>query len=71
MIQTVKQELEAEGVKVPMTTLCQWFEVPRRSVYYKPTKSAPKVQERLERPIKALIEQAHPTATEPWRAFRT
>ena len=55
MIQTVKQGLEAEGVKVPMTKLCQWFEVPRRSVYYKPIKSAPKVQERLERPIKALI----------------
>ena len=57
MIQTVKQGLEAEGVKVPMTKLCQWFEVPRRSVYYKPTKSAPKVQECFETPIKAMIEQ--------------
>lgn len=57
MIQTVKQGLEAEGIAVPMTKLCQWFEVPRRSVYYKPIKSAPKVQERLEKPIKALIEQ--------------
>ena len=57
MIETVKQGLEAEGIAVPMTKLCQWFEVPRRSVYYKPAKSAPKVQERLERPIKALIEQ--------------
>jgi putative transposase len=45
VIQTVKQGLEDEGVKIPMTRLCQWFEVPRRSVYYKPTKSAPKVQE--------------------------
>ena len=43
MIQTVKQGLEAEGVKVPMTKLCRWFKVPRRSVFYKPTKSAPKV----------------------------
>jgi hypothetical protein len=50
VIQTVKQGLEDEGVKVPMTRLCQWFEVPRRSVYYKPIKSAPKVQERLETP---------------------
>ena len=57
MIQTVKQGLKAEGVKVPMTKLCQWFEVPRRTVYYKPTKSAPKVQERFEKPIKAMIEQ--------------
>jgi hypothetical protein len=31
--------------------------VPRRSVYCKPTKSGPRVQERLERPIKDLIEQ--------------
>ena len=57
MIQTVKQGLKAEGVKVPMAKLCQWFEVPRRTVYYKPTKSAPKVQERFEKPIKATIEQ--------------
>jgi len=27
VIQTVKQGLEAEEVKVPMTKLCQWFEV--------------------------------------------
>ncbi|MGA0825641.1 MAG: DDE-type integrase/transposase/recombinase, partial [Burkholderiaceae bacterium] len=40
-----------------MTKLCQWFEVPRRTVYYKPTKSAPKVQERFEKPVKAMIEQ--------------
>jgi putative transposase len=54
VIQTVKQGLEAEGVTVPMTKLCQWFEVPGRSVYYKPTKSPPKVQELLERPIKTF-----------------
>jgi putative transposase len=40
-----------------MTRLCQWFEVPRRTLYYKPIKSAPKAQELLETPIKALIEQ--------------
>ena len=57
MIQTVKQGLQAEGVAVPMTKLCQWFEVSRRTVYYKPTKSVPKVQEQLERPIKDMIEQ--------------
>jgi putative transposase len=57
VIETVQQGLEAEGLKVPMTKLCQWFEVPRRTMYYRPTKSAPKVQERFVSPIKAMIEE--------------
>ncbi len=57
MIATVQQGLEAEGVTVPMTKLCRWFKVPRRTVYYRPTKAAPKVQGRFETPIKAMIEQ--------------
>ncbi len=48
MVQTVNQGLEAEGVKVPTTKLCQWFEVLRRS----PTKNPPKLEERFETPIK-------------------
>lgn len=35
----------------------RWFEVPRRTVYYKPTKAAPKVDEQLAVPIKAMIEE--------------
>jgi len=65
MIATVKQGLEDDGIKVPMTKLCIWFEVPRRTVYYRPIKSAPKVQERFETPIKAMIEQ------EPSFGYRT
>ena len=57
MIQTVKQGLESEGIKVSTVKLCQWFEVLRCALYYKPTKSLPKVQERFEAPIKAMIEQ--------------
>lgn len=57
MIESVKQGLESEGVSVPMTKLCRWFEMPRRTLYYKPTKAAPKVQERFEAPIKAMIDQ--------------
>jgi putative transposase len=57
MIATVKQELEADGIQVPMTKLCRWFEVPRRTIYYRPTKAAPQVQERFEVPIKAMIEK--------------
>jgi putative transposase len=40
-----------------MTKLCRWFEVPRRTVYYRPVKSAPKVQERFAAPIKQLIKE--------------
>ena len=57
MIETFQQGLEAEGLKVPMTKLCQWFEVPRRTMYYRPTKAARKVQERFVVPIKAMIEE--------------
>jgi putative transposase len=57
MIETVQQGLEADGFKVPMTKLCRWFEVPRRTVYYRPTKAAPKVQEQIVVPIKAMIEE--------------
>ncbi len=65
MIATIKQGLEEDGIKVPMTKLCRWFEVPRRTVYYQSTKAAPKVQERFEAPIKAMIEQ------EPSFGYRT
>ena len=57
MIESVRQGLESEGVSVPITKLCRWFEMPRRTLYYKPTKAAPKVQERFEKPIKAMIDQ--------------
>lgn len=65
MIATVLQGLEAEGIKVPMTKLCRWFEVPRRTMYYQSTKAQAKVQERFETPIKAMIEQ------EPSFGYRT
>ena len=57
MILSVQRDLKADGVEVSMSQLCRWFEVPRRSVYYKPHKAAPKVQERFEKPIKEMIEQ--------------
>ena len=37
--------------------LCAWFGVPRRTVYYKPTKAAPKVDPRFAEPIKAIIKE--------------
>lgn len=52
----MRHELAEEGTKVSMTQLYNWFEVPRRTIYYKNIKSHPKVQEYLEKPIKAMIE---------------
>ena len=45
MIETIRQGLQAEGITVSISKLCRWFGVPRRSVYYKPVKAAPKLQE--------------------------
>jgi putative transposase len=57
MILQIQQGLREDGYSVPMTKLCRWFEIPRRTVYYRPVKSAPKVQERFAAPIKQLIEE--------------
>ena len=65
MIETIRQGLKAEGFEVSISQLCRWFEVPRRSFYYRPTRSAPKVREELVAPVKALIEQ------EPSFGYRT
>jgi putative transposase len=58
MIETIRQGLQSEGVTVSISQLCRWFDVPRRSVYYRPVKSAPKVDLKFAKPIKALIEQS-------------
>ncbi|RWR10960.1 DUF1153 domain-containing protein [Sinirhodobacter populi] len=65
MIQSIQQGLLAEGIKVPLTRLCAWFGVPRRTVYDRPTKAAPKVDPRFAELIKAMIEQ------EPSFGYRT
>ena len=57
MILSLQQGLAEEGVRVSLVKLCQWFEMPRRSVYYRSIKAAPKVQEQLVKPIKAMIEE--------------
>lgn len=61
----MQQGLKEEGYSVSVSQLCRWFEVPRRTYYYRATKSVPKVQEALAAPIKALIEQ------EPSFGYRT
>ncbi len=57
---SVQQGLKDEGVSVPMTKLCQWFGVARRTTYYKPTRSPAKVKPELAGSIKEMIE-AEPT----------
>ncbi|MBB3226760.1 hypothetical protein FHW69_001350 [Luteibacter sp. Sphag1AF] len=51
-----QQGLPADGFGVSMVQLCRWFGVARRTIYYRPTKAPPKVQEALALPVKALIE---------------
>lgn len=65
MIRTLHEGLAADGDDVPITKLCAWFGVPRRTVYYKPVKSPPKIDPRFSEPIKALIEE------EPSFGYRT
>jgi putative transposase len=62
---SLRQGLLAEGVRVSMAQLCRWFEQPRRTVYYKPVKSPPKIRPELAGSIKAMIE------AEPSFGYRT
>jgi putative transposase len=39
MIRTLHEGLLTDGFSVPLTKLCAWFDVPRRTVYYKPVKA--------------------------------
>lgn len=61
----MQQGLLEDGYKVPVSQLCRWFGVPRRTFYYRPRRSAPKVKPELVEPIKALIEE------EPSFGYRT
>lgn len=56
MIDSSQQRLQAEGVHVSLSQLCRWFNVPRRSLYYRPTKTKSKVRPKVAKPIKELIE---------------
>lgn len=39
MIETIRQGLKAGGIHVSISKLCQWFDVPRRTACYQPTKA--------------------------------
>lgn len=57
MIRRIQQGLLAEGIAVSIAKLCAWFGIPRRTVYYKPVKAAPKVDPCFTEPIKKMIEE--------------
>jgi putative transposase len=57
VIETIRQGLKQDGYDVSINKICQWFAVSRRTFYYRPVKSAPKVQPRFAEPIKAMIEE--------------
>ena len=57
MIESIQQGLQEDGFDVPVTKLCDWFDVPRRTFYYKPVKKVPVVQDRFAKPIKEMIEE--------------
>jgi putative transposase len=65
VIDSIRQGLKADGIDVPLAKLCRWFGVPRRTLYYRPTKAKPKVQHRFAEPIKQMIED------EPSFGYRT
>jgi|GEM_PF-3286347 len=41
-----------------LNKLSQWFGIPRRTIYYKPTKTVPKVYPALAEPVRAMIEKS-------------
>jgi len=50
-------ELALIGREGEVELFVRLFELPRRTAYYRPCKAPPKVQERFEAPIKAMIDQ--------------
>ena len=57
MIEAIRQGLKEDGYRVSISKLCRWFEVPRRTVYYRSTRKASTIQARFAQPIKQMIEE--------------
>ncbi|BEU74035.1 MULTISPECIES: hypothetical protein [Ralstonia solanacearum species complex] len=52
IIETIRQELRADGITASISKLCRWFEGSRRTVSCRSVKAQPKVQARFAEPIK-------------------
>jgi len=57
MIRKLWQGLIEDGLMVSIAQLCDWFGVPRRTVYYRQTKSTPRVNPELAAPITKMIDE--------------
>ena len=57
MILKLHQGLKEDGLQSSISQLCAWFGVARRSVYYRPTQAAPRVNPAFAEPIKKMIEE--------------
>jgi len=64
-MRSFRQGLKEEGFAVPMTKLCRWFEVTRRTTCYKPARASAKINAESAAPIKEMIE------AEPSFGYRT
>jgi putative transposase len=60
MIDAIRQGLKEDGHEVSISKLCRWFDVSRRTYYYRSHRKPPVVQEKFSIPIKQLIEE-HPS----------
>jgi len=47
-----------DGYTVSISRLCRWLAVPRRTVYYRPSRMQPVLQELFTQPIKQMIEES-------------
>ena len=56
----VQSEMEAEGYKVSITQLSRWFNIPRRTLYYRPKARRAKLDEKKVARVKEKME-AFPT----------
>ena len=56
---TVKTDLLADGIAVPMSKVCQTLEVPRSTAYYQPTRpeAKPEMDDGLASQIRSIIER--------------
>jgi putative transposase len=57
VIETIRQGLKEDGYTVSISQLCRWFGVPRRTVYYRPSRKPASIQDRFRQPIKQMIEE--------------
>lgn len=57
VIETIHQGLDQDGFDVAVSKIRRWFDILRRTAYYKAVKAAPKVQARFADPIRKMILQ--------------